>query len=1159
MISLKVLVTGVIYKAEDFYILTVEPSTAGTYSKERKLVCKGRIFGIQGVVSGVPLELFGKWTSHPKFGKQFDFNGWGPWASSDVGVENFLRHCLGILGENKIFDLVDAFGKDTFRILSEEPLRLLEVSSFDSATADHLIRTWTEAITSSELSSLLADHDVTSEQMKSLFNAFGSESRKIISENPYSLMEVDGFDFSKVDEIAESRGISRSDPRRFEGAVLWVLREASKEGHLCIRRGDLAMNLRESLKEEASSFGSLDLAKDLMDATARLESKGKVFVDPEVGVYLPTLFNFERRSAECLIRFRTPIDLGVDLKEFLDTYENTHQIKLSEAQQDAVEKLVNNRVLVLTGGPGTGKCVRADTLVSGTLGFKEIGSYLPEVTREGQTHSVEKLIDTSQGTLPTEYIYDGGCTSTISITTASGFFLEGTPEHPVKVLRNGDFRWVTLSELAQGDTLILVRGPGSYSFGSLVRLPSPEYRHYRETHFRPLTYITNELASILGYITSEGSVISNNSWQISAYDEKIISELVKNFRDALGFKVCSHFDPRCAKNVGVRIHSSAIIRWFRLLGVEPEYADYKSIPSCILQSTQEIIVHYLRSLFEGDGSVDTSRFSIEYVTSSEKLSCQLQVVLLSLGVVATRYECIRGGKPYFRLGIYGEDYDIFQEGVGFQFTHLPKRTRKSNTNKHLIPEIHGLIHQLIQSKTLPRGFHSKFKRYAKGTGPNSRSPSRSMLIQLLSYFPESALKKRLQELASNKWFYDQVSRIEPSRSLVVDFGVPVVHEFISNGFISHNTTIIKTFVELFQKAGVGFRLMAPTGIAAKRVAMVTGHEAATVHRTFRFNGEEWFFSEWNKYPIGAVIIDEVSMVDQELFFRVVSSLEDGTILVLVGDDAQLPSVGPGSVLRDLIRCPAIPTVRLTQIFRQAQQSEIVVNSHRINRGESILTGDDNSDFRFVSLDDSRIMDLVLKMAEKLKAREANFQILSPKYDGVVGVTNLNESLREVLNPPGPGKMEVSFGKLHFRVGDRLMVIKNDYKLGVYNGDMGKLVEIHSDLLRVRVHGIGEGGLDANVDIPRGDVIQKLRLAYAITVHRCQGSEFDTIILPMVKEHGRMLQRNLFYTAITRAKKRVWVLGDRGAVQRAIDNDKVIARNTGFVKAIMKTIKPGVVE
>lgn len=647
---------------------------------------------------------------------------------SEVGVENFLRHCLGILDESKIGDLVDTFGIDTFRVLSEDPKRLSEVQGFDESTIDSLTNAWIKAVTSSELSSLLADHEVTSEQMKALFNAFGSESRRIISDNPYSLLEVEGFEFSKVDDVAESRGVPKTDPRRFEGAVLWVLREASQAGHLCVRRGDLAMNLRESLKAEAETFGSQDLARDLMDATARLESKGKVFIDPDVGVYLPILYNFERRSAECLARFRTPLSLEIDLKEFLETYENTHQIQLSDAQQDAVNELISNRVLVLTGGPGTGK-----------------------------------------------------------------------------------------------------------------------------------------------------------------------------------------------------------------------------------------------------------------------------------------------------------------------------------------------------------------------------------------------------------------------------------------------TTVLKTFVELFKKAGVSFQLMAPTGIAAKRVAMVTGHEAATVHRTFRFNGEEWYYNEWNKFPVGAVIIDEMSMLDQELFFRVVSSLGERTILVLVGDDAQLPSVGPGSVLRDLVRCPAIPTVRLTQIFRQAQQSEIVVNSHRINRGESILTGDENSDFRFVSLDDSRIVDLILKMAEKLKARDANFQVLSPKYDGIAGVTNLNERLREVLNPLGPGKMEVVIGKLRFRVGDRLMVIKNDYKLGVYNGDMGKLVEIHSDYLRIRVHGIGEDGLDANVDIPRKDVAQKLRLAYAITVHKCQGSEFDVIILPMVREHGRMLQRNLLYTAVTRAKKRVWILGDRGAVQRAIDNDKVLARNTGFGKAIMKAIGSGVTE
>jgi exodeoxyribonuclease V alpha subunit len=298
-----------------------------------------------------------------------------------------------------------------------------------------------------------------------------------------------------------------------------------------------------------------------------------------------------------------------------------------------------------------------------------------------------------------------------------------------------------------------------------------------------------------------------------------------------------------------------------------------------------------------------------------------------------------------------------------------------------------------------------------------------------------------------------------------------------------------------------------------------------------------------------------SMVDQELFFRTLDALEEGTILVLVGDDAQLPSVGPGNVLRELVRCPSIPTVRLTQIFRQAQKSEIILNSHRINHGDSIKPGDDSSDFRFVSiLDDTKILELIVQMAKKLKSRDENFQVLSPKHEGVVGVINLNDKLREVLNPPAPGKKELTIGTLRFREGDRLMVIKNDYSLGIYNGDMGKLITIRSETLTVRIHGIGEGGIDVHVEVPRKEILQKLRLAYAITVHKSQGSEFDTVILPMVRNHGRMLQRNLFYTAVTRAKKKVWLLGDRGSIQKAINNDHVIHRNTGFGKSILELMQ-----
>jgi len=290
------------------------------------------------------------------------------------------------------------------------------------------------------------------------------------------------------------------------------------------------------------------------------------------------------------------------------------------------------------------------------------------------------------------------------------------------------------------------------------------------------------------------------------------------------------------------------------------------------------------------------------------------------------------------------------------------------------------------------------------------------------------------------------------------------------------------------------------------------------------------------------------MVDQELFYRLLSALRPETILVLVGDAAQIPSVGPGNVLRELLSSK-VPHVQLTQIFRQSEQGEIVFNSHRIYRGEMpVLSGaKEDSEFKFVSVPEDLIADLIVNMAAKLKSRDANFQVLSPMYAGLVGVDNLNVLLRDRLNPPGP--KEWRRGSCHFRLGDRLMVIQNDYVRGVYNGDIGKLIAIGQDDVTVRIHGIGLDDPSLLVRFPFDLAAQRLRLAYAISIHKCQGSEYDTIILPIVKSQGRMLQRNLLYTAVTRARKRVWLLGEVDAVRRAVANDSVARRNTVLAKVV----------
>jgi exodeoxyribonuclease V alpha subunit len=374
------------------------------------------------------------------------------------------------------------------------------------------------------------------------------------------------------------------------------------------------------------------------------------------------------------------------------------------------------------------------------------------------------------------------------------------------------------------------------------------------------------------------------------------------------------------------------------------------------------------------------------------------------------------------------------------------------------------------------------------------------------------------------------------------------------------TTAVRALVRLFDEARIKFALMAPTGIAAKRLAAVTGHHAATIHRALRYDGSVWGHGPSNRFIVEAVIVDEMSMVDQELLYRLLSALQPETILVLVGDDAQLPSVGPGNVLRELVDCPDIPNVRLTQIFRQTERSGIVLQSHTINRGDMLTLGNpkDDNEFKFVRMsDEETIVRFIVETAAKLKSRNANFQVLSAKYDGTVGVNNLNERLRDRLNPELSGMKVWKRGDLCFRLGDRLMVVKNDYKLHVYNGDMGKLTRIGYDSLTVRIHGVGEQSYDMEIEIPFDMAEEKLRLAYAITVHKCQGSEFDTILMPIVKTQGRMLQRNLLYTAVTRARRRVWLVGEEAAVQRSIMNNKVIHRNTAFSKVISQIVAAGV--
>ena len=455
------------------------------------------------------------------------------------------------------------------------------------------------------------------------------------------------------------------------------------------------------------------------------------------------------------------------------------------------------------------------------------------------------------------------------------------------------------------------------------------------------------------------------------------------------------------------------------------------------------------------------------------------------------------------------------------------------------------------------------------------------------YYMELNVAKMLHDLnleceMEESQIVKKLSKVEKQASITLDeMQRKAVVEAVKNGVLvitggpgTGKTTTINAIIRYFETEDMEILLAAPTGRAAKRMTEATGWEAVTIHRLLELSGvpsddrstASFERNEENPLEADVIIIDEMSMVDIFLMNALLKAVSVGTRLILVGDINQLPSVGPGCVLKDIIRAGSCPVVQLTRIFRQASQSDIIVNAHKINRGEHVTLDNKSRDFFFLQRQDPNVILRVVlalvqeKMPRYVDARPTDIQVLTPMRKGSLGVENLNEMLQRYLNPPSSEKNEKETARGRFREGDKVMQIKNNYQIewearnrygiaidkgtGIFNGDMGIVQQI--DLLAETMEVLFD---DYRTVTYSFQMLEELELAYAVTIHKSQGSEYPAVVIPLLTGPRVLMNRNLLYTAVTRARSCVTLVGSPETFAQMIDNASEQTRYSGLYDRI----------
>ncbi len=1051
---------------------------------------------LPGVECGETLHVNGEWTKTTQYGAQFKVLSFKSELPASVyGIRKYLGSGL-VPGIGKVYanKIVDAFGTQTFRILSEESGRLRDVEGIGKKRATAIKQAWDSKRTERELYIFLQTYGVSPTQCVKLVDRYGAQAKQILMNEPYRVArEIDGIGFKTADKIAINLGFANDAPPRLDGGLLFALETLQEEGHTAYREAEL--------REYAG--GLLETSAERLDAriNALVDSKQVIrhqpigVADPLPGsalIQLPQSDRAEQKITGAVGRLGRVVSglPPIKVEAAVEWAEKKAGFAFHELQREGVKNALSHKFTILTGGPGTGKAQPIDSKVLTANGFRSIGSL----------DVGDEIISPLGDCVRVTGKFPQGRKQVYRIDFADGRSCESCEDHLWKVwtrvsvwdpekkkkVRSRDWRVVPLKYINER----LTEGRSeSDRIGIPLLLPNP-------------TGAPAQLPCdpyLLGALIGDGTL--KDSVQFTTTDSSLIHRITEIVAP-LGLRL-NNVSLHDEKSTTWRIvgrgkgHSNPLRNCIVELGLNVT-SQHKFVPEIYFTGNLNQRLELLRGLLDIDGTVDT-RGVVSFTSSSFRLANDVKRLAWSLGCIATSSAVRR-----------------------------PSYTHKGENRIGL--EAHTVILQHRETAnffTLARK-QSKTKRQT----PRLRFSHRLRITKITS--------------------------VEEKQCVCISVSGPDGLYITDNYIVTHNTTILRALVEILKAKKVRVHLAAPTGRAAQRLAETTGGFASTIHRLLKYDAATGGFTSNENRPLATdfLIVDEASMLDSRLAAALLQAVPSKAHLLLVGDIDQLPSVGAGNVLKDLIATNEIPVTRLSVIYRQTGQSAIVTTAHAINAGDTTLPAVANeigtiqvwNDLTFVTATDAedclkKVIALCTEfIPQKIKWPDpiGDVQVLAPMHKGVVGVGNLNAQLQAALNPHNKG---LRFGPNEYRPGDKIIQLKNNYDKNLFNGDIGRVLSVDPQL----------GTLTADFDgarheFDRGE-LGSLSLALAISIHKSQGSEYPIVIVPLLKGHFMMLQRNLLYTAITRGRKKVFIVGEPAAYGMAVRNNESKLRVTHLKEKI----------